>query len=111
MSSEASATRALVWLVAGVDLCVSLEIVLADEALSAAVALELAVTKMRLNVGANVFSSAEHLAAILVETCPLVGGGVLLADVPLDFFGSNARVLKAGINLEVVEKRGLLEVG
>jgi hypothetical protein len=54
------------------DLCVSLQIVLTNEALSAAVALELSVSKMCLDVGANVFPPAEHLATVLVEASPLV---------------------------------------
>lgn len=50
LAGEASAARALVGLVAGVDLGVALQIVLADEALAAVVALKLTVTQVGLNM-------------------------------------------------------------
>jgi hypothetical protein len=50
LSSEACATWALVRLASGVDLCVTLEVVLSDKALAASVALVLTVTEMGLYV-------------------------------------------------------------
>ena len=101
LSCKTGTTGALVGLVASVDLCVTLEIVLPHKALAASIALELPVAKMCLDVRADVFSSAEDLAAILIQACPLVCLGVLFADVSLDFFGSDAGVLKARIDLKV----------
>jgi hypothetical protein len=108
LASEACTTRALVWLVPRVDLRMALQIVLSHEALSAAIALELAITKMCLDVGADVLSSAKHLPAILVKTRPLAGSGILLADVSQDFFRLNARVLEAGVYVHIVEQGRLL---
>lgn len=50
LSCEASSTRALVRLVASVDLRMALQVVLAHEALAAAVALVLTVTQMSLDM-------------------------------------------------------------
>jgi len=91
------------------DLGVALQIVLADKALAAAVALVLAIAKMGLNVGADVLASPKHLAAVLVETCPLARGRILLTDVALDLLRSNSCVLEARIDFQIVEERMLVE--
>jgi hypothetical protein len=87
---EASAAGAPVRLIAAVDLGVSLEVVLTDEALSASVALELSIAKMRLDMGTYVFSSSKDLCASWVKTGPLACRWILLANVSLDFLGRDA---------------------
>lgn len=86
----------------------TLQVVLSDKALATAIALELTISKMCLDVRADVFASAENLATILVQTCPLVRSGVLLADVPQDLFWSNTSVFNGCIHVEIVEACGLL---
>lgn len=110
MASEACTTWALIRLVARMNFCMSLQVVLADKALATAIALELAISKMCLNVRTDVLSSAENFAAILVETRPLVGDGILLANVALDLFRGNSSILQAGIDLKVIKESGLLEL-
>ena len=92
------------------DLRVTLEIMLTNKALAAAVAFELTISKMCLNVGSDVFFPTENLSAVLIETCPLACHGVLFTDVALDFFWSNASVLETGIYIEIVEECLLLVV-
>lgn len=70
LSSEPGATGALVRLATRVDFGVALEVVLADEAFTAAVATVLAVAEMGLHVGSDVFAASEGLVAAWVETCP-----------------------------------------
>ena len=69
---ETCAAWALVRLVARMNLCMTLQVVLADKALATAIALELTISKMGLDMRANVLSPAKNLAAILIEACPLV---------------------------------------
>lgn len=115
MTSECILTRktcttgALVGFVSRVDFCMSFQIVLTNKALSAAIALELSVAKMCLDMRTDVFSPPEHLATILVHTCPFVGNGILFADVSLNFLWGDASVLKTCINLEIIEECWLLE--
>ena len=87
----------------------SLQIVLSYEAFPAAIALELSIAEMGLNMRANVLSSSKHLSAVLVQTRPFVGNGILLADVSQNFFWRNAGVLEASVDLEVIEQSWLLE--
>jgi hypothetical protein len=101
LSCKATAARALIGLVASVDFCMALKIVLAHKALAASSALKLSVAKMCLNVRADIFPPNKDLAAILVQTCPLVCLSILLADVALDLFGGDTAVLEAGIDFEV----------
>lgn len=54
------------------NFCMALEIVLPHKALAASIALELPVAEMCLNVRADVFPPAKDLAAVLIQTCPLV---------------------------------------
>jgi hypothetical protein len=77
LTSEAHAAGADVVLDARVDLCVALEVVLANEALAAVVALELAIAKVSLHVSANVLLPAEALVALGEHAGPFVVLGVL----------------------------------
>jgi hypothetical protein len=73
LSYKSSAARALIALAASVfNFCMAFEIVLVYEALAAFVALELSLAKMCLNMQTYVFPPAKDLAAILVQTRPLV---------------------------------------
>jgi len=92
-----------------VDLCVALQVMLANKALAASIALVLTIAKMGLNVRSDVFSSSEDLAATMVEAGPLASCGVLLADVTRNFFRCDASELEARVNLKVVEDLGLGE--
>ena len=85
LSGKAVAARALVRLVTTVNLRVTLQIVLSNEALAAVVALELAIAKMGLDVGADVLLAAELLVAAIEETSPLAIAVILGANVALDF--------------------------
>jgi len=86
------------------------QVVLANEAFATSIALELPVAEMCLHMRANVFASAEYLAAILVKTGPFVGNGILLTDVAEHLFRSDASVFKACVNIEIIERLGLLVV-
>jgi hypothetical protein len=87
LSGETVAAGALVGLVTTVYLCVTLQVVLSDEALAAVVALELAITKMGLDVGTNVLLAAELLVAPIEETGPLAIAVILGADEALNILG------------------------
>jgi hypothetical protein len=103
LSGEAVAAGALVGLVAAVDLCVTLEVVLSDEALAAVVALELAITEMGLDVGTNVLLAAELLVAPIEETGPLAIAVILGADEALNVLGRDASVLDASVDVESLQ--------
>ena len=91
------------------DLCVALQVVLANKALAASVALVLAVTEMCLDMRSDVLPSAKDLGAALVEASPLASGRILFADVLLDLFGRDAGKLVAGVYFKIVEELGLGE--
>jgi len=84
LSGKAVAARALVRLVATVNLCVTLEVMLSNKALAAVVALELAIAKMGLDVGTDVLLAAELLVAFIKQTGPLAIAVILGADETLD---------------------------
>lgn len=71
MTGESVSTHAGICLSAGMDFSMSFEIVSSYEAFLAVVTSELSVTKMGLNVGLNVFFSAEALVAVFVLADPL----------------------------------------
>ena len=84
LSGKAVAARALVRLVATVNLCVTLEVMLSNEALAAVIALELAIAKMGLDVGTDVLLAPELLVASIKQTGPLAIAVILGADETLD---------------------------
>jgi hypothetical protein len=84
LSSKAVAARALVGLVATVNLCVTLEVMLSNEALAAVIALELAIAEVGLDVGTDVLLAAELLVASIKQTGPLAIAVILGADETLD---------------------------
>jgi dTDP-4-amino-4,6-dideoxygalactose transaminase len=92
-----------------VDLCVTLEVMLSNEALAASVALVLTIAKVCLNVGSNVLSSSEDFAATVVEAGPLAGCRILLTDVARNLFRCDAGVLEARVHFKVIEELGLRE--
>lgn len=103
LSRKAGAAGAFVRLVARMNLCMSLQVVLANEAFAASVALKLTVSKMCLDVGSNVFSSAENLTTVKIKTSPFTSNRILFTDISLDFFRGNTSVLEACVNIEIVE--------
>ena len=72
MPGEGVAAETRVWLGAGMDLGMSLQVVTSNEALVAVVAFELTITKMSLDVGLDVLLAAETLIAVFVFANPLV---------------------------------------
>jgi hypothetical protein len=64
MARKAIATKAGIRLNTTVDLCVAFQIMLADEAFLAMWALILAITKMCLHMGLDVFLASETLLAL-----------------------------------------------
>jgi hypothetical protein len=103
LSGKAIAAGALVGLVATVNLCVALQVVLSDEALAAVIALELAITKMGLDVGTDVLLAAELLVAPIEETGPLAIAVILGADEALDILGRDTGVLDASVDVESLQ--------
>jgi len=71
MTGEAVTTSARVWLHPGMDLAVSLEVVLADKALLTVDASVLPISEMRLNVRSNVLLAPKDLATLGKEAGPL----------------------------------------
>jgi hypothetical protein len=86
LTGETSSTRTFVRLVARMNLCMALEVVLANETFTAAIASELSVSKVCLHMRPDVLSSSKHLATVWIHASPLSGGCVLLADVALYLF-------------------------
>lgn len=84
VTGKASATRADERTIIAVDGDVALEVVLANKGLLAEVALELTVTKMRLNVSTNVLLAAETPVAAREEAWVLLVFLAELANVLLD---------------------------
>lgn len=70
----------------------ALEVMLPYKTFTASVAPVLSVTKVSLDMRADVLSAAKHFAAVLVKTSPFLGCWVLLADIPLDLFWCDTRV-------------------
>jgi hypothetical protein len=103
LSGKAIATGALVGLVAAVDLCVTLQVVLSNEALATVVALELTVTKMGLDVSTNVLLAAELLVASVKETGPLAIAVILGADELLNILRRDTSVLDASVDVESLQ--------
>lgn len=101
LSRKTGTAGALVRLVASVNLCMTLEVMLSHKAFATPIALVLSVAEMCLDMRANILPPAEDLAAILVQTCPLVRLGILLTDVALDFFGSDAGILETRIEFKI----------
>ena len=71
VSRKGIATPARVWLDPGVDLGVPLEIMLSDKAFLANQALELAISKMGLDMGFDIFLSPKPLVAVWIFADPL----------------------------------------
>lgn len=103
LSGEAVATGALVRLVAAVDLRVALQVVLADKAFTAMIALELTVAEVSLDMSTNVLLAAKLLVAAVEKASPLAIAVVLRANVALDFLSTDASVFDTGVNVESLE--------
>jgi hypothetical protein len=103
LSGKAIAAGALVGLVTTVNLCVTLQVVLSNEALAAVVALELAITEMGLDVGTDVLLAAELLVAPIEETGPLAIAVILGANEALDILGRDTSVLDASVDVESLQ--------
>ena len=88
--SKAVTTQARVGLDAGMDLGVTLEVVLSNEAFLTRRAFELSIVEMCLYVGFDVLFTAKLLVAVLEDTYPLVVFGVWTLDVLLNIFESDA---------------------
>jgi hypothetical protein len=99
LPGKSSVAGTLVRLVTGVDLGVTLQIMLSDKTLAASIAPELSITQMCLDMGANVFSPTESLVTSRKEAGPPTVYDVLVADETLDIFWCNTGVLYASVNL------------
>ena len=104
-SSEGVAARTGVWLCAGVDLGMSLQVMAADEPLVAVVALELAVVKVSLHVGFDVLLPAETLVTIIELTDPLAVIRIRALDVLSNVIQGDVCLLNgstnAGLEVEI----------
>lgn len=111
VAREAVAARAGIGLDTAVDLGVALEVVLADEALAAVRALELAVTQVGLHVGLDVFLASEALVAGGEEAEVFLVGGGGAGDVAGDVVGGDTGFGVGFIGVGAVFGEGALVEG
>jgi hypothetical protein len=84
------------------DLCVALEVVLADKTFAAMAASVLAIPKMSLDMASDVLATAKGLGLTAREkTCPSMSDRVLLGDVGCNFLGRYSCIFNGAFDVQV----------
>lgn len=110
MSGKAVAAKAWIWFDTTVNLCMSLQVVLAYKTLLAVRALELTIAEMGLDMRLDIFFATKALVAVLVETKPFAITWIRTGDEVGDVIDGNTRFSDGLLKIDAADRIGPLGV-